>query len=417
VEEFVTTKNGFRLATSVGGVLTGRGADVIIIDDPSKPDEALSEVRRKRVSEWFDNTLYTRLNSKRDGCIILVQQRLHEEDLVGHVIGKEDWTLLRFPAIAEEDEEHIADSVFGRQVFRRRAGEALHPEREPLELLQRIREGQGEYDFAGQYQQSPAPQGGGMVKTDWFRQYSTAELPTEFDSTFQSWDTANKVGELNDYSVCTTWGVKGRSLYLRHVFRERLGYPELKRAVAGQAHAFSPSTIIIEDKASGTQLIQDLIADRIHEVKAYSSDSDKVMRMYSVTSMIENGFVFLPEKAHWLEKYLHEMASFPKGKFDDQVDSTSQALDWFKQQSSLENGWVLRGAREHAQGIKDNGRPNETSFPTNRFSESLRPRKTKTTECTRCHSSDLECWNDSWRCRRCQLQGRQSWIIPGINFK
>ena len=169
LQELATTQQGFRLSTSVGGVLTGRGANTIIIDDPLKPDEALSDSQRKAVNDWFDHSLYSRLNDKKNGCIILVMQRLHQDDLVGHVLSLEDWKLIRLPAIAEENETHVIQTSYGTRQFQRRAGEALHPEREPLEVLSHLREAQGEYNFSGQYQQAPAPLGGGMVKAEWFK--------------------------------------------------------------------------------------------------------------------------------------------------------------------------------------------------------------------------------------------------------
>jgi predicted phage terminase large subunit-like protein len=328
LSEFATTRNGFRMATSVGGVLTGRGADFIIIDDPLKPDEALSDVQRQTVNDWYDHSLCTRLNNKSTGCIIVVMQRLHEDDLVGHVLQLGGWTVLRFPAIAEEDESYQFDTPFGRRCHRRLAGEALHPERESLEVLATLRRSLGEYNFAGQYQQSPAPAGGGIVKKEWFKTYTNQDLPTAFDLVFQSWDTANKATELGDFSVCTTWGRNGQRLYLLNVFRKRLDYPELKRAVRGQAASFNAKIILIEDMASGTQLSQDLIADGVHGIKRYRPKLEKEMRMHTASSTIENGFVYLPESAHWLAEYQHELSVFPKGKYDDQVDSTSQALDW-----------------------------------------------------------------------------------------
>ncbi len=332
VEEFVTTRQGFRLSTSTGGVLTGRGANFIIIDDPLKPDDAFSDTQRKAVNDWFDQTVYSRLNNKKDGCIILIMQRLHEDDLVGHVLGMEPWKVIRFPAIAEEDEVSVVQSrLFGPRRFERRAGEALHPEREPLEVLNHVRGVLGEYNFSGQYQQSPIPLGGGLVKAEWFKTYTAGDLPGTFELIFQSWDTANKPTELSDYSVCTTWGVKENHLYLLHVLCKRLGYPELKRAVREQADSFRPHTILIEDKASGTQLIQELRSEGVHAIQKYEPTMDKIMRMHSVTSTIENGFVHLPDKAAWLPEYLHELTGFPKSKYDDQADSTSQALDWFKQ--------------------------------------------------------------------------------------
>lgn len=334
VQEFVTTQNGFRLATSVGGVLTGRGADIIIIDDPLKPDEALSEPQRNAVNNWYDNTLYSRLNDKRIGCIIIIMQRLHEDDLVGHVLEQEGWELVRLPAIAEEEEVHVIESALGTRIVYRHVGEALHPERERLELLYHLRSTIGEYNFAGQYQQQPAPLGGGMVKKEWFRSYVPGEQPAQFHMVVQSWDTANKTTELSDFSVCTTWGRKNQKFFLLHVLRQRLDYPDLKRAVREQAEYFHASNILIEDKASGTQLIQELIREGVTGVTRYEPTMDKVMRMHSVTSTIENGLVYLPTEAEWLPAYMHELTTFPNGKYDDQADSTSQALDWAKQYRS-----------------------------------------------------------------------------------
>jgi predicted phage terminase large subunit-like protein len=330
LHDFMTTAKGSRLATSVGGVLTGRGADFIIIDDPLKPVEALSETQRNSVNDWYDHTLVSRLNDKRTGCIILIMQRLHEDDLVGHVFDPKLWKLLQFPAIAEQDATYVVETPYGTRRFQRHVGEALHPEREPLETLNQVREEQGEYHFAGQYQQAPAPPDGALVKAGWFRTYTAADMPAEFEMTFQSWDTANKPTELSDYSVCTTWGVKEKHIYLINVFRKRLGYPELKRAVKEQAVAFGPQTILIENKGSGISLIQELVIEGMHVIKMYEPTMDKITRMNSVTSTIENGFVHLPVEAPWLGEYVHELMTFPKGRFDDQVDSTSQGLDWYK---------------------------------------------------------------------------------------
>jgi predicted phage terminase large subunit-like protein len=330
VQEFITTRQGYRLATSTGGVLTGRGADIILIDDPLKPEEALSEAQRQTANDWYDHTLYSRLNDKRHGVIVIIMQRLHEDDLVGHVLAQEPWEVLSFPAIAEVKEAHQIETIWGPRCFARRQGEALHPDREPLEILERIRRTVGEYNFAGQYQQTPAPLGGGMVKAEWFKRYGANERPERFEHIVQSWDTANKVTELSDFSACTTWGIRGKDLYLLNVLRKRLEYPALKRAVREQHSLFNAKVVLVEDKASGTQLIQELIADGCHAVTRYQPECDKVMRLHAQTAIIENGFVHLPEAAPWLAEYLHEMAVFPKGKHDDQVDSTAQFLDWFK---------------------------------------------------------------------------------------
>jgi predicted phage terminase large subunit-like protein len=330
--EFTTTSRGIRLATSVGGVLTGRGADLLIIDDPLKPDEALSATRRNAANHWFSNTLMSRSSNKQEGAITLIMQRLHEDDLTGHLLNLGGWELLRLPAIAEADEEHLIDRLLGppRRFFHKE-GDALHPERDPLGVLQEMRRTIGEYDFAGQYQQSPAPLDGGIVKRDWLRCYTAQERPESFDIVVQSWDTASKPTELSDYSVCTTWGAKGEHLFLLHVSRKQLDYPDLKRAVREQQELYKAAAVVIEDKASGTQLIQELTSEGMHAIKAYKPVGDKVMRLHAQTGRIENGFVHLPQEAHWLDAYTHELLTFPKGRYDDQVDSTAQALDWFRQ--------------------------------------------------------------------------------------
>ena len=333
VNEFMTTQKGVRLATSVGGVLTGRGADFIIIDDPLKPDEAMSDARRQTVNDWYDHTLCSRLNDKRTGCIILIMQRLHEGDLTGHVQKSSPWKVLRLPAIAEEDEQHVISTPYGVQTIVRQVGEPLHPQREPLETLEQLRATLGEYNFAGQYQQAPAPLGGGMIKINWFPRYTPQTQPSAFDFKFQSWDTANKTKELSSYSVCTTWGVIKKKPYLLHVFRKRMLYPELKCMVCEQRRNFGASVVLIEDKASGTQLIQELRNEGQYGIVGYQSKMHKVMRMDSVTSMIEGGMVYLPEQASWLGELLHELATFPRSKYDDQADSISQALDWIKQRN------------------------------------------------------------------------------------
>ena len=232
VNDFLTTQQGGRLATSVGGTLTGRGADLIIIDDPLKPDEAMSETRRNAVNEWYDNTLQSRLNSKEDGIIILVMQRLHQDDLVGHVLeGHEPWEVLSFPAIAEQDEHVVVPTALGPYTYTRKAGEVLDPVRESRPTLEAIRRSIGTYNFESQYQQNPTPAGGAIVQAEWIRYYDSGAPLPPFTMLLQSWDTANKSGELNDFSVCTTWGVYKEEYYLLDVYRRRLNYPELRSKV------------------------------------------------------------------------------------------------------------------------------------------------------------------------------------------
>ena len=193
--------------------------------------------------------------------------------------------------------------------------------------------------------------GGGLVKADWFKRYNENERPERFDRIVQSWDTANKATDLSDYSVCTTWGIKGKNLYLLSVLRKRLEYPDLKRAAREQQCLFNASVVLIEDMASGTQLIQELIEQGLHAVTRYQPQTDKIMRMHAQTAMIENGFVYLPKEVVWLAEYLHELTVFPKGKHDDQVDSTAQMLDWFKRAGQEPQDWMwIQYKRAQARG-------------------------------------------------------------------
>ena len=339
IGHLATTAGGKRYATSVGGTLTGMGADVIIVDDPMKPDEALSDAERGKANGWARHTLFTRLNKKSDDRIIIVQQRLHEDDMIGHVQEIAGFELLSFAAIAQEDEEHIIRTPFGTLTHSRKAGEALHPEREPLAVLEKQRILLGTEFFASQYLQSPTPPGGGLVKLAWFNRFDLAKRPA-FTRIFQSWDCAAKTGQLNDFSVCTTWGITyNKDIFLLHVLRVRLEYPELKRKLREMAEQFRAGVVLIEDTSAGTQLVQELCREGFARITPIKPKGEKAMRMVAQTPMIEAGRVYIPYDAPWLHDYLHELAMFPKGKTDDQVDSTAQALAHIGMPSSAD-GWM-----------------------------------------------------------------------------
>jgi predicted phage terminase large subunit-like protein len=330
VGEIETTAKGFRLATSVGGTLTGRGGRLIILDDPMKPADAYSEAKRELVRQWYETTLLSRLDNKAEDVIILVMQRLHLEDLAGHVLDHEgaDWVLLNLPAMAETDE---IVPLGGGRVHRRRIGEALHPNREPLQVLERIRTEMGSLAFAAQYQQSPLPLEDGLLKWRWFQPYRDPPQQQLNDQLVQSWDTASKADQAHDYSVCTTWLVRDRICFLLDVYRWRLEYPALKRAVIDLARQFQPTALLIEDKGSGQSLIQELRDEGPLRPIAIAPEADKVTRMSVQSAKIEAGHVRIPETAHWLGEFQKEMLTFPYGRFDDQIDSVSQALFWIFQ--------------------------------------------------------------------------------------
>jgi predicted phage terminase large subunit-like protein len=327
--DFETTDGGNRFATSLAGVLTGRGADVIIADDLLKADDASSDVRRQAANERWDNTVRTRLNNQTTGSIISVMQRLHVDDLVAHVQEQESWEVLSLAAIAEEEERYEFITPYGRRRVHRSKGELLAPALMSREALESQRRGMTDYNFDAQYRQNPQPLAGNVVKRDWLRYYTSAQKPDRFDQILQSWDTASKDTELANYSVCTTWGIKDRCLYLLDVFRQRLDFPDLKRAIHEQARRHNATIVLIEDKASGIQLLQELRADSFSLARpAPKLDGEKVMRLRAQTPKIANGFVLFPEEAPWLATYLRELLSFPDSKYDDQVDATVLALAW-----------------------------------------------------------------------------------------
>ncbi len=330
VSDFETTEGGYRLSSSISGGVTGFGADIIVVDDPMKAADAVSDVRRDSLNVWFDNTLRSRLNSQETGAVIIVMQRLHADDLVAHVQENEKWDVLSFPVIAIEDTNYNVLTPYGRRNIHRREGDVLQPALLPPARLEELRQSMTEYNFSAQYQQSPTPRGGNMIKTEWLEYYESGKEPGKFDRILQSWDTANKSGELNDFSVCTTWGVAGKIYYLLDVFRKKLNYPDLKNAVIQQQKLYPSPIIIIEDHASGTQLIQDLKREGRSLIKPYlpPAGTDKELRVDAQSIHFENHRVLLPRQASWLREYVAELTGFPNMRFDDQVDSTVQFLDY-----------------------------------------------------------------------------------------
>jgi predicted phage terminase large subunit-like protein len=320
--EVATTQHGFRLATSVDGTLTGRGGAIVVIDDPLKPSDALSDSRRERVNAWWPNTLLTRLDDKQTGAIVLVMQRLHVDDLAGMLLrGPDEWVVLNLPAIAEQDEAIL---VGPDRYHLRSVGDVLHPEREPRSVLDSLRAQLGSDTFSAQYQQAPIPPGGAMIKRIWVRRYD--HLPARQSSyVMQSWDTASKNGGQNDWSVCTTWLFHQNKYYLVDVLRGRFDYPTLKTRAITHAGVHNPDKILIEDTGVGTALVAELQNLSLPAV-GVKPEHDKQTRMSIQSGKFECGQVWFPGAAPWLADLESELFAFPNGRHDDQVDSISQAL-------------------------------------------------------------------------------------------
>jgi predicted phage terminase large subunit-like protein len=319
-----TTKRGFRRSTSVSAALTGFGGDIFIIDDPQKPVDAQSEVSRNAINQWFSNTLRSRLDNKATGVIIIVMQRVHLNDLTGYLLENPgEWTVLSLPAIADVDEQIPT----GLDKFHtRRAGEALHPEYETLSTLEKLRTEIGTEVFAAQYQQSPVPPGGAMIRREWLRYYDTAPERRYPAKVIQSWDTAAKDGAQNDWGVCTTWIKADKHFYLLDVTRGRYEYPRLRETAIALADRFKPHKILIEDASTGTALAQELRQAGAYSVKAVPIDRDKMGRLYLQQAKFEAGLVLFPKGAKFLGELEAELLMFPQARHDDIVDSITQAL-------------------------------------------------------------------------------------------
>ena len=341
VHSMATEVGGLFYSVGTGGAVTGRGANLFLIDDPVKSrEDAESATSRQKLNDWFQGVAYTRLMPK--NAIILVMTRWHFSDLAGFLLdelGHEKWAMLKLPAMCDS-----ADDLLGRQ-----PGEALWKSDFPVKTLEHIRETIGTREWNAQYQQTPLPAEGGMVDLNWFKKYDYVEwlafitalrmggepeMPFGIKYIVQSWDTAFKEKQLNDPSAATVWGCSDTDAYLLETVNKRMVYPKLKqtvrklhekwaRLVKGQVR------VLVEDKASGQSLIQDLQFETKIPVLPQKADSNKQVRMSSGSPLIEAGKIWLPERAPWLVEYETQIARFPLADNDDLADSTSQFLNWF----------------------------------------------------------------------------------------
>jgi predicted phage terminase large subunit-like protein len=325
--EFFTTQGGFRRWTSISGSITGMGGDVFIVDDPLKPEDAMSDVKRTAVNHWFGGTLLSRLDNKDKGVIIVAMQRLHLDDLTGYLIRETTgWDQLELPAIATAPQNVPIGE--GRS-YSRKVGEVLHPTFESESALTLQRDTMGATLFSAQYQQRPVPTDGAILDPKWFRHYDTLPKQTGRSYILQSWDTASKDGLANSYSVCTTWLVKAGSYYLIDLCRMKLNFPALRDMARVLASEHKPQYILIEDAATGPALADELeaaassaVIERIKPVQ------DKRVRLFTQQALFEAGRVRFPRDAPWLNVLLDELISFPESRYSDQVDSVSQALSF-----------------------------------------------------------------------------------------
>lgn len=326
--EIQTTRGGGRRAVSLDGPLTGMGADYIIIDDLLKAkDGTLSATERKRAKDYYEQTLYSRLDNKATGRIIVVQQRLHQDDFIGYIIQKEGFVHLSFPAIARKDEEF---SLPRGRLYSRRIGDVLNPARESREELERTRNQVTSAVFEAQWQQDPSTSGADLLRVEHFQRYDNQVAEEEVVYVVQSWDTAIKAGPENDCSVCVTAGYHPgvNAWLLLNVTRVRLEYSDLQSLARALANKYRADRILIEDSGIGRALTRHLRSTIGPIAFALAVRDGKEERLAAGSPHVRENRVLAPREADWLDDFFAELRMFPNGKHDDQVDAFSQFLHW-----------------------------------------------------------------------------------------
>lgn len=353
---FGNNQGGERLITAISSTATGEGGNLIVIDDPNAANQAFSEATVQTTIEWWDQTISTRLNNRKAGAFVVIQQRLAEDDLTGHVLEKDigEWTHLCLPNRYEPDRSFVTS--IGWEDPRTELGDLLWPERFGLAETESLERQLGPFAAAGQLQQRPEPAGGGVIKREWWQTWAEAAFPP-MDYILASLDTAYTEKTENDYSALTVWGVfstdpvahamrtigaDGRPIYLDRgysasapkvmlmtAWQERLPLHELVKKVAKTCRDMKVDLLCIENKAAGISTSQEMRRLYGHEtwgVQLFDPKSqDKLSRLYSVQHLFAEGMVYAPDRA-WADMVITQIGVFPKGRHDDLVDTCSQAL-------------------------------------------------------------------------------------------
>ena len=348
-QRFENNKTGARIATSVDGALTGEGGDIIVIDDPHNVRESESSTVREGVLEWWDQAMQTRLNDPKTGAFIIIMQRVHENDLTGHILSNElgdEWDHLCLPARYEIGHPTITRSTLNFFDPRTEEGELLWPDRIDDKTLANLERSLGSYAAAGQLQQRPMPKGGGILKAEWWVPWEKEELPNNIEYVLQSWDTAFSTKENSSYSARTTWGVfrnNGQvNVIVIDMWYDRVSYPELRKIAQESYEEWEPDAVLIEKKASGQSLLQDLRMAGI-PVLEYSPDRDKQARAHASSALLEDGRIYFPFNKKWAKDLIDICAAFPAGDNDDIVDTCTQA--WLR----LRKGWFVTHSNDYEE--------------------------------------------------------------------
>jgi hypothetical protein len=374
---FDNNKGGSRLSTSVGSALTGEGGNIIVVDDPNAAQEAFSEATINSTIEWWDSALSTRLNDPRSGAFVVIQQRLSEEDLTGHILSKDtgEWTHLCLPMKFEKDRSF--KTVIGWEDWREEEGELLWPERFGEREVTILEKQLGPFAAAGQLQQRPEPKGGGIIKRDWWQLWDQENFPP-IEYIVASLDTAFTTKTENDFSAMTVWGIfsggdnkavatrvasksgsytitevtrtyseEHPKAILMYAWQDRLEFHDLVKKIAETMKNLKVDKLLVENKASGPSIIQEL--KRIYNHLPFAVEPidiartsahagvDKVSRAHAVVPLFAGGLVYAPDRS-WSDMVITQCTTFPRGKHDDLVDTVTMALQYMRR-----SGLIIRG--------------------------------------------------------------------------
>lgn len=340
VKHWESIEGGGCWAAGVGGPITGKGYHLGSIDDPLKNDqEAFSDKIRERQKEWFGSTFYTRAED--DASIVLTMTRWHEDDLAGWLLTEEaetdepeGWHVVNFEAIKEEGTRTFPSSCTVEADWRQ-PGEALYPEKFPLKRLNKIKGRVGSYFWSALYQQRPTSADGDVFKLDWFHYYT--QLPDKFQFLAISVDAAFKEGKTTDFVVIQLWGIAWPNIYLIDQIRDRMGFTKTKDAIRTLISRWKPrygepQAKLIEDKANGSAIIEELKRE-MPGVLAIQPEGGKLARAQAASPYYESGNVWIPETSamSWVREHTAEFVAFPRGANDDQVDASTQLINWIAQ--------------------------------------------------------------------------------------
>lgn len=324
--ELRTTLGGGRRCVTLGGPTTGFGADLIVIDDLMKAQDASSQAMRDKTRDYYSSGLLSRFNDPANGRVVSIQQRLHEDDLAAHLLETGRFRHLNLPAVAEENVDYPLH--FGR-TWRRRRGELLEPARLDAEALAIRREELGTRVFNAQYQQNPIPPDGAIVRIEKLSLVEDVPDGADFEFVVQSWDTAASIGPRSDFCVCMTFGYYRGAWYLADLFRKRLEYDQLEAAIFGHVKTWKPEKVLIEDSSNGRAFLQ---RQRIKKFKGLFqkviAQDSKEERLITQTDFLHSDRIRFCTTDVWWPELKRELAAFPEVAHDDQVDSLSQFCGW-----------------------------------------------------------------------------------------